>query len=145
MYKESEENRTIADLLQQDPDQHTGTFFTCAASISEIVERHGWYYKACTGCRKKLVPRGPTLTCLSHGDIAEPRHLYCVIATIADETGSALADGAMTLILQTKCVNMVVQNGYTDPYAIPECLHSVTGQMKVFQLELARLKMNYIL
>ncbi|XP_076887723.1 uncharacterized protein LOC143537952 [Bidens hawaiensis] len=138
---ESERNRaTLAELLEKIPKHHTGTRFTCIASITKINKRRSWYYKGCTECLKKLKPRGDIMACADHGDILKPRYMYCVNVTITDDTKSASAiffDEAMTSLLQTECINMVVDQGYKDPNIIPEPLHSMIRQTRIFQLELA--------
>ncbi|XP_076894907.1 uncharacterized protein LOC143547341 [Bidens hawaiensis] len=139
---ESERNRaTLAELLEKVPKHHTGTRFTCIASIKKIDKRRSWYYKGCTECLKKLKPRGHIMACTDHGDISKPRYMYCVNVTITDHTKSASAiffDEAMTSLLQTECIKMVVDQGYTDPNIIPEPLHSMIGQTRIFQIELAK-------
>ena len=52
-----------------------GAQFTCKASLVNIDESKGWFYKACSECQKKLQQRGNTLSCEDHGQVSEPKHL----------------------------------------------------------------------
>ncbi|MFS7970555.1 putative nucleic acid-binding, replication factor A [Helianthus anomalus] len=110
-----------------------------ASSLAaSFTEGRTWYYKGCVQCNKKLTPKSTALACENHPDVEQPKLLYCLCATIADTTGTAtvtLFDEAMNSLVQTRCEELIIQQGYTDPYVIPDKIEAFKGVTKTFHLQ----------
>ncbi|KAK1434098.1 hypothetical protein QVD17_11016 [Tagetes erecta] len=139
-----ERNRlTLEDILGKKPEENARIKFTCLASITDIENYGTWYYESCSQCKKKLIPKEQKLACPDHGEIEDPRYLYCVNATIADNTSSCsvvLFNEPMTTLLGYDCHDMVVREGYTDPHILPAPMRLIRGKPKIFQVQFQTLR-----
>ncbi|XP_021979699.2 replication protein A 70 kDa DNA-binding subunit B-like [Helianthus annuus] len=129
---------TLRELVEKDPLTNSERKFTCVASIISFTQGRTWYYKGCVKCNKKLTPKSAALACENHPDVEQPKLLYCLCATIADTTGTAtvtLFDEAMNSLVQTRCEELIIQQGYTDPYVIPDKIEAFKGVTKTFHLQ----------
>ncbi|KAM0010116.1 putative nucleic acid-binding, replication factor A [Helianthus debilis subsp. tardiflorus] len=129
---------TLRELAEKDPSTNSERKFTCVASIISFTQGRTWYYKGCVKCNKKLTPKSTALACENHPDVEQPKLLYCLCATIADTTGTAtvtLFDEAMNSLVQTRCEELIIQQGYTDPYVIPDKIEAFKGVTKTFHLQ----------
>ncbi|KAJ0781201.1 putative replication protein A, OB [Helianthus annuus] len=135
---EEEQNRlTLEELLQKSAKDNHKTKFTCLASIKEIDISRKWFYKSCTQCRKKVLPKEEKFACPDHGEIQSPRFMYAVNATIVDDTSSvsvALFNEVMTSLLGIDCHDMVVIEDFSNPHILPTPLRAIRGKPKIFQL-----------
>ncbi|KAI3735183.1 hypothetical protein L6452_14673 [Arctium lappa] len=125
------ESPTIAAITSM-----KGVQFTCKAHIARIEDKKGWFYIACSECRKKLQPKGTTLACSDHQPTV-PKYLYLLTSYIRDDTAevkSLFFDNAVNSMIHTQCNTMVEQHGYTNPEMIPAPLTAVVGATKIFQM-----------
>ncbi|KAM0054438.1 putative nucleic acid-binding, replication factor A [Helianthus debilis subsp. tardiflorus] len=139
MSSEEDENRiTLEQLLQKSPKENKRIKFTCNASIKEIDSSRKWFYKSCSECRKKVLPKEEKFACPDHGEIKSPRFMYAVNATIADDTTSVavvLFNDVMTSLLGMDCHDMVVEEDNPSPHILPTPLRAIRGKLKIFQLQ----------
>ncbi|KAL8255655.1 hypothetical protein R6Q59_030722, partial [Mikania micrantha] len=137
----STHNRTtIAALLQRIPSEIVNIKFTCEATITTFNTERTWYYMGCKACKRKMDEKEGSYICANDGEL-QPKHLYCITATIADETSSTavtIFDQAAKTLIGISCFDMVVQQGYTEPTIIPPAILSLIGQPKIFQLQQPR-------
>ncbi|KAI3728035.1 hypothetical protein L6452_16662 [Arctium lappa] len=113
-----------------------GVQFTCKAHIARIEDKKGWFYIACSECRKKLQPKGTTLACSDHQPTV-PKYLYLLTSYIRDDTAeikSLFFDNAVNSMIHTQCNTMVEQHGYTNPEMLPSPLTAMVGATKIFQM-----------
>ncbi|MFS7902691.1 putative nucleic acid-binding, replication factor A [Helianthus anomalus] len=130
-------NATTIVINPDIEDLENKTKFTCLASIKEIDSSHKWFYKSCTECRKKVLPKEEKFACPDHGEIQSPRFMYAINATIVDDTSSVsvvLFNDVVTSLLGIDCHDIVVKEDFSSPYILPTPLRAIRGKPKIFQL-----------
>ncbi|KAD6794516.1 hypothetical protein E3N88_05412 [Mikania micrantha] len=105
--------------------------FTCFARIKDIHAYRKWFYVQCSKCSNTLyleLGDSPCYVCKNHDDI-EPKFMYCVKATIADETATTnvvFFNQVMTEMLGISCQDMVILKGHDNPkIPSPEMLSKI--------------------
>ncbi|KAD4888707.1 hypothetical protein E3N88_20780 [Mikania micrantha] len=113
--------------------------FTCAARIKDIQAYRKWFYVQCSKCSNTLyleLGDSPCYVCKNHDDI-EPKFMYCVKATIADETATTnvvFFNQVMTEMLGISCQDMVILKGHDNPKIPPPEMLSKIGVPMTFTL-----------
>ncbi|KAI3797636.1 hypothetical protein L1987_32896 [Smallanthus sonchifolius] len=126
---------TLADILARNTSENKQTRFITEAAITEIDEQHTWYYTKCKVCNKPAhLQHGhqPLFVCEDHKGPEEANIMYCVNATIADQTSNANAvffNEAMTTLLNIDCKDMVIKHQNTNPRVIPDKILAARGIM----------------
>ncbi|KAD6454133.1 hypothetical protein E3N88_08839 [Mikania micrantha] len=134
----TEKTITIHDLLDQ--LSTAGKLkFTCAERIKDIQAYRKWFYVQCSKCRNTLyleLGDSPCYVCKNHDDI-EAKFMYCVKATVADETTTTnvvFFDQVMTEMLGISCQDMVILKGHDNPKIPPPEMLSLIGVPMTFTL-----------
>ncbi|KAI3825871.1 hypothetical protein L1987_07575 [Smallanthus sonchifolius] len=100
-----EENTvTIAELLQKQQQELAGKTFICIASITEITGKK-WCYNACPKCLQTIHESGDEWACADDGKFKEPKYMYRIVATIADETGNSRRLSSLLSVSSTAAHN----------------------------------------
>ncbi|KAD7479922.1 hypothetical protein E3N88_03058 [Mikania micrantha] len=134
----TEDTVTIKDILNQLSTTEKSVF-TCKACIKEIQTYRTWFYALCSICNSKLyreVGETSYYVCKNDEDM-EPKFLYCVNATIFDETATTnvvFFNQVMTDMLHITCQDLVVLHGYNDPKVPPPEIISKVGIPMTFSL-----------
>ncbi|KAI3732348.1 hypothetical protein L1987_63552 [Smallanthus sonchifolius] len=126
---------TLADILARNTSQNKQTRFITEAAITEIDDQHTWYYTKCKVCNKPAhLQHGhqPLFVCEDHKGPEEANIMYCVNATIVDQTLNANAvffNEPMTMLLNIDCKDMVIKHQNTNPRVIPDKILAARGIM----------------
>ncbi|KAI3675989.1 hypothetical protein L1987_85585 [Smallanthus sonchifolius] len=136
-----EENTvTIAELLQKQQQELAGKTFICIASITEITGKK-WCYNACPKCLQTIHESGDEWACTDDGKFKEPKYMYRIVATIADETGSVTStifDDPVKTLLGKECSDLLIKEAYTDTTIIPPPIQEIKGKTRNFHLKVQK-------
>ncbi|XP_035833702.1 uncharacterized protein LOC110879412 isoform X2 [Helianthus annuus] len=136
---EDRNKRTISELLEHQKENQ-GQTFSCQASVTSYIKGRPWYYTMCPQCPRKIYQTKRGWSCGSHQNLPEPKFMYCVAATISDNTAPTMAtffDEATVGLIGIQCKDMVLKHGYTDRYQTPEPLYEAIGKDVTMQVQYA--------
>ncbi|KAD4583998.1 hypothetical protein E3N88_21599 [Mikania micrantha] len=130
---------TIAELKATVTSDNLQARLACFATIVEIQTNRNWFYVTCSepACPHKAYPQSNTYVCEDHGILSQPMFMYCVNATIQDNTAATnvvIFNEAMTNILDISCKDMVVIHGNKNPKVLPFQIENLKGQQKLFHM-----------
>ncbi|XP_076928599.1 uncharacterized protein LOC143592599 [Bidens hawaiensis] len=120
---------TIDDMLKNTKEMR----FTCEASITDFDTKRPWYYTKCNICNKRSqlqFLKEPSFECKDHFRKQESIVMYCVNATITDNTASVKAvffNESMTSILNINCKELTLKHRRTDAYNTPSEMLAIKG------------------
>ncbi|MFS7977099.1 putative nucleic acid-binding, replication factor A [Helianthus anomalus] len=140
-----------------------GQSFNCKASITAYIKGRPWYYTMCPQCPRKIIQTERSWSCRSHQNLPEPKFMYCVTATIADNTApttttiadnttpttatiadnttpttATFFDEATIGLIGIQCREMILQHGFADRNETPEPLYQAIGKEVTMHVQYAR-------